>query len=415
MDQHADAAPPPKRAIPPHVPADRVFDIDVYGMPGAEQDYQLALQAIHARGLPDVVWTPRYGGHWILTRHADIVRAFSDYDNFSSRSLTVPYEPDRLISLMPINADLPEHSAYRSLLATAFLPRQVNELSAKARAIAIGLIEGLRPRGGCEFVSEFAQHLPIAVFMSIVDVPPQDRDRLLAWADGMVRPDKRDDVHATIAEIFSYVGELCVRRRSAPGTDLLSRIIAGRVFGRPLTEQEIVGMCTLVLIGGMDTVVSAMSFAAHFLAKNPAHRRQLIADPGLIPNAADELLRRFAIVNGGRLVIRPVTIDGVTLQPGDPVMLPTVLGGLDERVFPAPLEVEFSRPNATDYATFGRGPHRCPGANLGRSELRVFLEEWLARIPDFEVAPGGTVGMSSGVNGTIYALPLIWPAAGPSA
>ena len=403
---HAATEPP---HIPSHVPADRVFDIDIYNIPGAAQDYHLAIQAIHARGLPDVVWTPRYGGHWILTRQADILRAFSDYENFSSRALTVPYEPERAISLMPISADMPAHSAYRSLLAAAFSPRQVAELSMRAHAIAIDLIDELAPRGGCEFVSEFAQHLPIAVFMGIVDVPATDREQLLAWADGMVRPEKREDVHATLAEIFAYVEKLCAQRRVTPGTDLLSRIIAGKVFGRPLAESEIIGMCALVLIGGMDTVVSAMSFAAYFLASNPAHRRQLVEAPALIPSAVDELLRRFAIVNACRYVANPVIIGGVMLHSGDMVMMPTVLAGLDERVFPAPLEVDFTRVNATASATFGQGPHRCPGANLGRAELRVFLEAWLARIPEFEVANGGRVGMSSGVNGTIYALPLVWP------
>ena len=94
--------------------------------------------------------------------------------------------------------------------------------------------------------------------------------------------------------------------------------------------------------------------------------------------------------------------------PGDMVIAPTVLAGLDERVFPDPLTVDFERRNATEYATFGKGPHRCPGANLGRSELRIFIETWLARIPDFRLADGAKVGMSSGVNGTIYRLPLAW-------
>jgi len=394
--------------VPAHVPPDRVFDIDIYGMPGADADFHLALQSIRDRGLPDVFWTPRHGGHWVVTRHADVLRIFADFENFSSRSLVVPFDPSRPHFLPPINIDMPDHSAYRSVIASTFSPRSVNELTAKARAIAVELIETLKPRGRCEFVTEFAQHLPIGVFMGIVDVPAEDREKLLAWADGMVRPEKREDVHHTLALIFDYVRGLMAQRREKPGTDLLTRILQGKVFGRPMTDDEIVGMCALVLIGGMDTVVSAMAFSAYFLARNPEYRRQLVEQKELIPTAMDELLRRFPVVNAGRLVASPVTIDGVTMQPGEMVLMPTTLANLDPRRFADPLSIDFKRADATDYATFGKGPHRCPGANLGRSELRVFLEEWLTRIPDFAIDPDGKVGMSSGVNGTVYRLPLVW-------
>ncbi|HTZ72095.1 MAG TPA: cytochrome P450 [Acetobacteraceae bacterium] len=406
MDHAGD--PTTVSAPPAHVPPERVFDIDIYDVPGAASNFHLALQALRDQGLPDVFWTPRHGGYWVATRHADILRVFGDTEHFSSKGLVVPYEPERQAPLPPIHCDLPEHTAYRSLIATTFLPRPVAALAEKARAIAIELVEQLKPRGGCEFVTDFAQHLPIAVFMGIVDVPAEDREKLLAWADGMVRPEKREDVHDTLAQIFAYCRNLLADRKITPGTDLLSRISQGKVFGRPLTDDEMVAMCALVLIGGMDTVVSVMGFAAHFLATHPEHRRQLVQQPELIPGAVDELLRRFPVVNAGRLVAKEVALGGVTLKPGDMILLPTTLANLDGRRFANPLTVDFFRADATDYATFGKGPHRCPGANLGRSELRVFLEEWLQRIPEFSVAEGGKVGMSSGVNGTIYSLPLTW-------
>lgn len=409
MDPAPHAAGAPTRtARPPHVPESRVLDIDIYTITGAETDFHRALKSLHERGAPDVFWSPHHGGYWVATRYDDIMRVFSDFEHFSSKGLVVPHDPQRPTFLPPINNDPPEHAAFRGQIAGAFLPKPVAELSEKARAVAAGLVDKLKPRGGCEFVAEFAQHLPIAIFMGIVDVPPEDRDQLLVWADRMVRPEKREDVHATLAAIFDYVRTLLAKRKQVPGNDLLTRISQGKVFGRALTDDEMVGMCALVLIGGMDTVVSAMGFTAHFLATHPGHRRQLAANPALIPQAVDELLRRFPVVNGGRLVVKETTLGGVTLRPGDMILLPTTLANLDERKFADPLDVNFARPNTTEYATFGKGAHRCPGANLGRSELRVFIEEWLKRIPDFEVAPGAKVGMSSGVNGTIYELPLVW-------
>lgn len=399
--------------IPDHVPAGLVFNVDVYGVEGADKDYHLALKTLHDRGLPDVFWTTRHDGHWVVTRYDDMMNILGDTRNFTSEKLVVPKSRNPSkdkggLPLYPINADMPEHSAYRAIISPTFSPRGVQELSARAREVAVRLVETLKPKGRCDFITEFAQHLPIEIFMSIVDVPAEDRTDLLAWADGMVRPSSPQDVHQTLTNIFGYVRTLVAKRREAPGGDLISTMIAGKVFGRPMDDNELMGMAALVLIGGMDTVASAMGFAAWFLARHPEHRRQLIDNPALIPNAVDELLRRFAIVNQGRMVKADVEIAGVLMKAGDMVVMPTPLGSMDERKFPDPMKVDFTRPNSAEYATFGKGPHRCPGANLGRAELRVFIEEWLARIPDFHIEDNAVVGMSSGVNGTLYSLPLAW-------
>jgi cytochrome P450 len=393
--------------LPPHVPAHLVVDFDLYHPPGAEEDFHLALKRLHDAGCPDVFWTPRNGGHWVVARCEDMRAIFADHERFSSRNLTVPRSSAPPMPLYPIFADPPEHTAYRALINPSFAPKAVAELEGRARTLAIQLIENLKPRGHCDFVQDFAQHLPIEIFMSIVDVPASDRESLLEWADGMVRPKQPQDVHTTIQKIFAYARGKIAERRAKPGPDLITRLTRSEVFGRPLSDDELVGMVTLILVGGMDTVVTAMSFAAHFLASNPAKRRELIAEPALISKAVDELLRRFPVVNQGRCVRADTVFKGVQMKANDMVILPTTLAGLDERAFPNPLEVDFRRPTPI-HATFGNGAHRCPGSNLGRTELKVFLQEWLPRIPDFRIAAGGRVGMRSGVNGTIYALPLEW-------
>ncbi|BAI74843.1 cytochrome P450 (plasmid) [Azospirillum sp. B510] len=398
---------------PDHVPADRVFDVEVYAIPGADRDFHLALKAMHDHGLPDVFWTPRQGGHWVVTRYEDMMGVLADPVNFSNGAIVVPKSrnPTRengSLPLYPLTADLPEHTAYRALLSPTFSPRGVQQLSELARAVAIRLVEELKPRGSCEFITDFAQHLPIEIFMSIVDVPAEDREWLLALTDRMVRPAEPEDMHKTMGTLFGYVRDLVAKRKAKPGNDLISSIIAGKVFGRPMDDDELTGMCALILIGGMDTVVSAMGFAAWFLARHPDHRRQLLENPELIPNAVDEMLRRHSIVNIGRLVKNDVTVGGVAMKAGDMLVMPSPLGSMDERKFPDPLTVDFTRSNSGEYSTFGKGPHRCPGANLGRAELRIFVEEWLRRIPDFHVRDEAAVGMSCGINGTIYSLPLEW-------
>jgi cytochrome P450 len=183
----------------------------------------------------------------------------------------------------------------------------------------------------------------------------------------MVRPERHEDVQTTIQQIFSYSAKKIAERRARPGDDLITRLTQAQVKGRPLTDSETVGMVSLILIGGMDTVASAMSFAAHFLDRSPRHRRQLLDRPELIPNAVDELLRRFPIVNQGRCLKQECVYKGILMKEGDMIVVPTTLHGLDERKFPNPLEVDFERP-APIHSTFGNGPHRCPGAHLGRTE-----------------------------------------------
>jgi cytochrome P450 len=406
----ATSSPGGKSPIPAHVPPNIVFDFDVYNAAARDEDFHLAIKRLHDPGVPEVFWTPRNGGHWVLTRGEDIHKVFADYEHFSNHALTVPRASAPPIPMYPIFLDPPEHTTFRALINPWFSPKAVAGLEPKARALAIDLIEAIRPRGRCDFVTDFAQHLPIQVFMSIVDVPASDRQDLLKWADGMVRPEKPEDVHETIKHIFAYASEKIAERRAKPGEDLISKLTQAQVNGRPMTHEEVMGMVSLILIGGMDTVVSAMSFSANFLAANRKHRRQLLDRPDLIPKAVDELLRRFPVVNQGRLVAKDIELKGAPMKAGDMVILPTTLHGLDDRKFSNPLEVDFDRPMPI-HSTFGNGPHRCPGSNLGRTELKVFLQEWLPRIPDFRHDPDKKVGMSSGVNATVYSLPLVWEVA----
>jgi cytochrome P450 len=165
----------------------------------------------------------------------------------------------------------------------------------------------------------------------------------------------------------------------------------------------------VALFGGLDTVAATLGFVAHFLATHPEHRRQLIENPALIPNATQELLRRFAVANLARTVAKDIEYNGVVMKEGDPVLVPSVLGNLDERRFSDPLSVDFHRDRVTNHVTFGAGAHRCVGNLIARTELNVFLEEWLRRIPDFGITPGRQPVSRCGSVMAIVELPLSWP------
>jgi cytochrome P450 len=229
----------------------------------------------------------------------------------------------------------------------------------------------------------------------------------LEWANGIVRPSRPEDVAATLEEVFKYARQKITERRAAPGTDLITKLTQAEVNERPLSDDEVTGMVSLILLGGLDAVMASLSFAALFLARSPRHRKQLVDDPSQITRAVDEMLRRFPVANTGRQVSRNLVYKNVQLKAGDMMLLPTALHGLDERCFPDPLEVDFKRSRLAN-STFGNGVHRCPGQNLARTEIRVFLEEWLRRIPNFRVAPDREVPMAAGLVATVSELHLEW-------
>lgn len=393
--------------IPDHVPAALVREFDLYNVDVEGGDYHAALKRLHADGMPDIFWTPRNGGHWVATRGEDIYEIIKDHARFSSRKLVVPLHRNPPVPLPPISLDPPDHTKYRALFAPALSPKAVSPLGEGARALAVELIDGFYARGRCEFIGEFAQHLPIGIFMRLVDVPASDREMLLHWADQQVRPTSEEEHEAAFKGLFAYAAKKIAERSANPGSDLISQLTKSQIDGRRITPEELTPMVFLLLVGGLDTVASAMGFAARFLAGSPEHRRELIDHPERIPAAVEELLRRFPVVNLGRNVVADIDYKGVAMRAGEQIILPTTLHGLDDRKFDDPLRVDFSRPTPI-HSTFGNGAHRCPGSLLARTELKIFLEEWLKRIPDFRIEPGRTPGVRAGVNATIYELPLVW-------
>lgn len=393
--------------IPSHVPTSLVRDIDIYAPPGGADDYHLAMKQVQDT-CPDIFWSPYQGGHWVSVRGEDLYRQFlPKYELYSSRTLSVPKEEALPYRLLPIESDPPEHTQFRALIAPWFTPKAIGDLERKARELTVTLIEGFKGRGQCEFVTEFAQHLPIAIFMSLVDLPWSDREYLMGLAERQVYQKSHEDRLDSLGKMQQYLAVKLAERRARPGSDMLSKIATERVNGRLLTETEQAGMATLVLIGGLDTVASMLGFVASFLARNPVHRRQLVEEPGLIPNALEELIRRHGVAQPSRLILKDHEYKGVQFKAGDQIILSTMMHGLDEREFPEPLKVDFRR-KIEPHSNFGNGPHRCPGSFLARTEIKVYLQEWLQRIPEFSIKAGEKPIIRTGVNGSFCRLVLTW-------
>jgi cytochrome P450 len=396
----------PPVPVPAHVPSERVFDFDFFDPPGVADDVHLAWRRLHDEA-PDIFWTPRNGGHWVVTRGDAIKEIQTDHERFSHRYFTLPVDKNQLFTPLPLGLDPPEHTPFRRIIMPAFLPKVVNALEERVREIARDLVRGLAPRGECDFIEDFARHLPIAVFMSVVDLPMSDRETLLPWAEIVVRSPDLDARRQAQANMHGYLSKWVAERRVNPGDDLISKVVHAEVDGRPISETETFSLLSLVLFGGLDTVASMMGFIARFLALNPEHRHDLLAHPEIRKNAIEELIRRHGVSNTARYVTHDFEFHGAALKQGDMIQVPNLLYGLDDRIVDDPLTVDFRR-ESVPIAAFGAGPHTCPGAVLARREIAVFIEEWLPRIPDFELKPGSRPAMASGLVNGVTRLELVW-------
>lgn len=394
-------------ALPHNVPLDRVVDFDTYNPTGIEAGFHEAWDRLQADHIPDLVWTPRNEGHWIATRGATIRQVLSDTDHFSSRIIWLPKSVGEQHRMLPSTMDAPDHQQYRRLLNAGLSPKAVRALEDRIRQTAVRLISGFKDKGRCDFIAEYAEILPVDMFLAIVDLPQEDGVKLKYWSDRIVHLDETMPYEEAKQHFFDYLEPYIDARLGRDGTDMLSGMINGKVYGRPLDKDEMLNISMQLLLAGLDTVVNFLDFTFHFLARNPEHCRRLAADPAMIPDALEELFRQLPIVSVAREVKADVDLAGVSLKVGDIVLAPTSLVGRDDTLNSCPHVVDFER-NSIIHATFGKGNHVCPGAHLARTELRITIEEWLKAIPAFEMEPDSKILFQGGVVGTMNSLPLRW-------
>jgi cytochrome P450 len=404
MANYAKVATPP-----PHVSEDQIVDFDLYDMPGARHDLFESILTLQTPDKPDIVWTPYNEGHWITTRGSVLKKIMADHQHFSNRVFIVPKSVGALQYFAPLSIDPPAHARFRkplnNLLAS---PTAIASRESAIRAVVRRLVGEIAAKGKCDFTRDFAEVVPTMVFTSLVDVPLEDAIALREKAMQVTRPTGVEGgAQEGLEWLTNYLTDLVDSRLGKPGEDLISSILNYHSGDDALTRAEAVAVCTNVFFGGLDTLLTFLGFVMLFLARSPEHRRQLIADRALIPAAIDELFRRFSVGMAAREVLEDVEMGGASMKQGEMVLLPLPLAGLDDRDNEDPMTVDFHRKDASQ-AAFGKGVHFCPGANLARLEARLVLEEWLERIPEFEIEPGAEITYSSGVVGKLDTLPLIW-------
>jgi cytochrome P450 len=325
--------------------------------------------------------------------------------------------------LIPLNVDPPEHSKYRKILDPLFAPKRMDAQEADITARVNHFIDHFADRGECNFTDEFAELLPSSVFLGLMGLPWKELDTFLRLRDGVLRPERFDpnaqfDFDARMAvqratgqDIYSYFDRVCDERQRKPSDDILTHLVTVEIDGVRLSREEILDICFLFLIAGLDTVSDSLTCFYAFLANNPVHRQQIVDDPSIIPGAVEELLRWESPVPSGVPRIAQTDTElpnGIAVPAGTAVMVSYGAGNMDPSEFPDPFNVRFDRdPNR--HIAFGGGVHRCLGSHLARRELRIALREWHRRIPKYGIKPGHEkLEYATGLR-SVKDLMLVWP------
>jgi cytochrome P450 len=361
-------------------------------------------------------------GHYIYTQYEQILEIAQERGPFSNQMVDPATGEPLGFELVPQTMDGDIHAKWRKVLGRYFSPGRAERLSPTIRARAIELIESFADRGHCDFMTEFAQRYPTAIFLGFMGLPLDRLDDFMEWEHRILHPraasaeEAMAEMYQAQTEVTAYLAEQLAAVRATPveerGDDLMSEALTWQIDGEPLSDKDLLSFYLLMFEAGLDTVTAELGWCFLHLATHPADRDRIVSDPDIIEKAVEELLRVYPMVNIGRLVVEDTNVGGLPLKKGDRVMLSLPSAGRDETIYPDATKVDFDRENVS-HLTFGAGPHRCLGSHLARHELAVALEEFHKRIPNYRVDENATIAETHNAMFGLINLPLVWDPSQP--
>jgi len=361
-----------------------------------------------------IAHTDRFMGVYFPSRYEDVRAVAYDTEHFSSRRIILRETPPPRIPAPPITSDPPEHKPAKQLLLPPFTPDAMKKLEPRVRAICNELIDEFIEDGKCDAAARYTKHIPVRAIAHMLGIPEKDSELFIKWIHGILELGIKDDdaLMTAVREMTGYFAGHIEARKQRPTDDLISTLMNARgKDGQPLSDDHVLGSLRLLLIAGIDTTWSAIGSSLWHLARTPADRERLIAEPELMPLAVEELLRAYSPVTMAREVMKETAIAGCPVKPGNMVLLSFPAANRDPAMFPDADKVVIDR-KENRHAAFGLGIHRCVGSNLARMEMTVAIEEWLKRIPDFRLDPAGKVTWSEGTVRGPRQLPILFGKAG---
>jgi len=409
MSDPARAIPDAAPAISDHPPVtDWVHDFDHTDPRWTEDPFPIWDEL---RAASPVVHTERFLGCYMPTTYQAVREIANDTEHFSSRRVIVrDIRPEITATAPPITSDPPEHKPAKQLLLPPFTPDAMKKLEPRVRAICNELIDEFIDDGKCDAAARYTKHIPVRAIAHMLGIAEKDGDLFIKWIHGILELGIKDDaaLMGAVREMTEYFAGHIEQRKLKPTDDLISTLMNARdKNGQALSDGHVLGSLRLLLIAGIDTTWSAIGSSLWHLAKTPADRERLVAEPELMPIAVEELLRAYSPVTMAREVMKETVISGCPVKPGNMVLLSFPAANRDPAMFPEADKVVLDR-KENRHAAFGLGIHRCVGSNLARMEMTVAIEEWLKRIPDFRLDPAGQVTWSEGTVRGPRQLPLLF-------
>ena len=385
--------------VPRHVPPSMVMEWNHYDDISLREDPIGCYDRL--RSEHRIFYSPLFGGFWVLTHHDDARTVLQDAEAWSNVNSSIPARPNRLL---PLHLDPPEHTKYRKIINGPFAPGRVRGLEAGLRAVTRSLLDAIEPGVEFDFVDAFAKPLPSAVFCTLFGLPPDHWRRFISWNETILHDSDMQVREQSTGEIKALLREVISEHHADPRNDLLTEIMGSEIDGQRMTDEEMLDFSFQLFMAGLDTVATALGFTFSHFGTHDDDRRRVVAEPDVIPDAVEELLRLYSFVHLTRTATQDTTIAGAEIRRGELLLLPLASTGRDENTYPDAAHADFSR-RATRHLAFGAGPHRCVGSHLARLELRVAVEEWHARFPDYSVLPPvGPVGH----GGATLGLDHVW-------
>ena len=353
-----------------------------------------------------VAHSDRYGGTWLPVRHDDVAAVAYDTEHFTSRSVVVsevrpgPDDPPAPVGLAPpITSDPPFHTMARRLLLPAFSAKRVATYEPFTRELCEELLQAVEGKEEFDAAVDYAQHIPLRVIVKMLGFPQEDADIFRRFIRMVLEdvdlPAEERQAQAEEGELDAYMDARIAEHQAEPRDDLTSYLLDAELDGNKLDPDHVRGTMVLLMIAGIDTTWSAIGASLWHLAQHAEDRRRLAQEPTLMGTAVEEFLRAYAPVTMARLVAEDFEFRGCPMKEGDWLLLPFPAANRNPDVFPDADGVQLDRAE-NRHAAFGLGVHRCLGSNLARMELRVALDEWIKRYPNFELSDAEQVTWSAG-------------------
>ena len=406
-----------KMKRPDHVPENLVFEFDYNNDPGYCNDPHVRAAELLIEA-PAIFWTPYNGGHWMFMSHDAVTEAMTDYKKFSSEHFSpeafeammseLP-EEERIPAPVPICIDPPLHSKLRAPLFATFSPKSVAAMEPKIRALAGRLVDNIANKGRCEFQHDVSDVYPVEIFLSMFGLPVEKEREYRELAKkhlSVISPDL-SEIMLMMKAIADVLRETIIDRKDNPQDDIISMLWSLKLEDDDMNLEMMLSYCVILFIAGLDTVVNALGFGVRHLASDSQLQQELRECPELIPNAVEELLRRYSFVAPIRMVKSDTEFRGIKLAQGERIMMFIPGASIDENVCTNAQDFNLHR-GKTNHLAFGAGPHHCLGAHLARMELKIMYETILNKLPEFRLDPDNPPAFHGSIIAGPTSIHLVW-------